>query len=177
MTLKTSTQQMIQFTGTEESAREVEAFITSRMWARNEYEGLKPLTYTPPVTTWKRLNTDTFVHNALNHVFPSRVRNSETFAQYKARQKSAQTAYDDWFLGQTAVEIVTLKGTVHMTTGKWLVFNEDNTFSILREVHSCAAEEPDLNDPVELGKAIDALYAKLEIYLDLQDGLKEPVDA
>lgn len=166
----TQTVQMIQFTGTHESAKEIEDFVSSKVWARNEYDGLKPLTYTPPVVTWKRLNTDTFVHIFLNKVFPKRVANSETYAAYKARQKAAQNAYDEWFLSQTAIEIVTATDAIRMTSGKWLVFDKDEKFTVLRDVTGFS-QEPDLNDPVELDKAIDELYAKLEIYTDLREAM------
>lgn len=166
----TQTVQMIQFTGTHESAKEIEDFVSSKVWARNEYNGLKPLTYSAPVVTWKRLNTDTFVHDLLNKVFPSRVRNSETYAEYQARKKRTLNAYEEWFLSQTAIEIVTATDAIRMTTGKWLVFDKDEKFTVLRDVTGFSPE-PDLNDPVALDKAIDELYAKLEIYLDLREAM------
>lgn len=172
LTTYTKTAQMIQFLGTPESAMEIEDFISSKVWSRNEYLGLKPLTYSPPVVTWKRLNTDTFVHEILNKVFPSRVRNSETFAEYKAREKRVRNAYEEWFISQTAIEIVTITGTVRMTTGKWLVYNDDETFTVLRDV-SGYTQEPDLNDPVALDMAIDDLYAKLELFLVIRNGMKQ----
>ncbi len=166
----TQTVQMIQFTGTHESAKEIEDFVSSKVWARNEYDGLKPLTYTPPVVSWKRLNTDTFVHIFLNKVFPSRVKNSETYAEYQARKKRTQNTYDEWFLSQTAIEIVTGTDAIRMTTGKWLVFDNNGKFSVLRDVTGFS-QEPDLNDPVALDKAINELYAKLEVYIDLREAM------